>query len=87
VKIGACGPTQLVATCHWNSRSRQSKNLNGLIRQYFPKGSNFEMITDIQVKNVVEKLNNRPRKRHQFDSPNEVYLQLLNNNQEFAFIN
>ncbi len=45
------------------------------------------MITDIQVKNVVEKLNNRPRKRHQFDSLNEVYLQLLNNNQEFAFIN
>jgi hypothetical protein len=34
-------------------------------------------ITDEQVKNVVEKLNNRPRKRHQFNSPNEVYLQKL----------
>jgi hypothetical protein len=34
-------------------------------------------ITDEQVKNVVEKLNNRPRKRYQFNSPNEVYLQKL----------
>jgi IS30 family transposase len=71
--------------CSWERGANE--NLNGLVRQYFPKGSNFEMITDVQVQIVVEKLNNRPRKRHQFDSPNEVYLQLLNNNQEFALIN
>jgi IS30 family transposase len=71
--------------CSWERGANE--NLNGLIMQYFSKGSNFEMITDLQVKNVVEKLNSRPRKRHQFDSPNEVYLQLLNNNQEFPFIN
>jgi len=64
-----------------------NENLNGLIRQHLPKGSNLEMITDVEEKKVVEKLNNRPRKRYQFDSRNEIYLQLLNNNQEFAFIN
>lgn len=71
--------------CSWERGANE--NLNGLIRQYFPKGSDFSLITAEQVENVIEKLNNRPRKRHQFNSPNEVYLQKLNINQEFAFIN
>jgi IS30 family transposase len=71
--------------CSWERGANE--NLNGLIRQYFPKGSEFSLITNEQVENVVNKLNNRPRKRHQFNSPNEVYLQKLNNNQKFAFIN
>jgi IS30 family transposase len=71
--------------CSWERGANE--NLNGLVRQYFPKGSDFNLITDEQVRNAVKKLNNRPRKRHQFSSPNEVYLQKLNNNQDFAFIN
>ena len=71
--------------CSWERGANE--NLNGLVRQNFPKGSNFDLITEEQVRTVVGKLNNRPRKRHQFLSPNEVYLQLLNNKQEFAFIN
>lgn len=71
--------------CSWERGANE--NLNGLIRQYFPKGSDFSLITEKQVKDIVEKLNNRPRKRHQFNTPKEVYLQKLNNNQEFAFIN
>lgn len=71
--------------CSWERGANE--NLNGLIRQYFPKGSEFSLITNEQVENVVNKLNNRPRKRHQFNSPNEVYLQKLNNNQKFAFNN
>jgi IS30 family transposase len=71
--------------CSWERGANE--NLNGLVRQYFPKGSNFSLITAEQVEIVVEKLNNRPRKRHQFNSPKEVYLQKLNNNQAFAFIN
>ena len=64
--------------CSWERGANE--NLNGLVRQYFAKGSDFNLITDKQVENVVEKLNNRPRKRHQFNSPNQVYLQKLNNN-------
>ena len=71
--------------CSWERGANE--NLNGLVRQYFTKGSDFNLITEKQVNTVVEKLNNRPRKRHQFSSPNEVYLQKLNINQEFAFIN
>jgi IS30 family transposase len=64
-----------------------NENLNGLVRQYFKKGSDFSLITDEQVKKGLEKLNNRLRKRQRFNSPNEVYLQKLKNNQKFAFIN
>lgn len=48
-----------------------------------PRGS---LLTSEEVERVVEKLNNRPRKRHQYNSPNEVYLQKINTNKAFAFI-
>jgi IS30 family transposase len=63
-----------------------NENMNGLIRQYFPKGMSFENITNEQVQYVEDKLNNRPRKKHGFQSPNEVFLQTLNNNGQVAFI-
>lgn len=48
-----------------------NENLNGLIRQYFPKKHNFDLITEEQINYVINKLNNRPRKRLNFLSPNE----------------
>jgi transposase, IS30 family len=39
-----------------------NENTNGLIRQYFTKGSSFEKITDGDINAVMEKLNHRPRK-------------------------
>ena len=50
-----------------------NENTNGLIRQYFPKGSCFEHITDDDVRRVENILNNRPRKTLGFLTPNEVY--------------
>lgn len=50
-----------------------NENTNGLIRQYFPKGSCFKGITKEDVKNVENALNNRPRKTLGFLTPNEVY--------------
>jgi IS30 family transposase len=50
-----------------------NENTNGLIRQYFPKGSCFEHITDEDVRRVENILNNRPRKTLGFLTPNEVY--------------
>lgn len=63
--------------CHpYHSWERGSnENLNGLIRQYFPKGSSFENLTEKDVKFVENKLNNRPRKRYDFKSPFQVYNQ------------
>ena len=63
-----------------------NENLNGLIRQYFPKGSDFTIITNEQIKYVEDKLNNRPRKRFGYLTPNQVYLTTLTNNGKVAFI-
>jgi IS30 family transposase len=63
-----------------------NENMNGLIRQYFPKGMSFENITNEQVQDVENKLNNRPRKRFGFKTPNQVYLHKLINQQKVAFM-
>ena len=50
-----------------------NENTNGLIRQYFTKGSSFENITDEQVEAVMNRLNHRPRKTLNFKTPHEVF--------------
>ena len=51
-----------------------NENMNGLIRQYFPKGMSFENITHEQVQKAEDKLNNRPRKRFGFLSQGKLIL-------------
>lgn len=53
------------------------ENLNGLIREYFPKKCRFDDITDREVFAVQEKLNDRPRKKLDYLTPNEVFATLL----------
>lgn len=55
-----------------------NENTNGLIRQYIPKKTDFETISDEYVKFVENELNNRPRKRHGFKSPKELFFNELN---------
>jgi IS30 family transposase len=62
-----------------------NENTNGLIRQYFPKGSSFESITNKDIQYVQHKLNNRPRKKLGFLSPTE-FLSLNLHKQKVAFI-
>ena len=52
-----------------------NENLNGLVRQYFPKGSSFVDIEPEKVIEIQNKLNDRPRKRFGYKSPNEVFAQ------------
>jgi IS30 family transposase len=54
-----------------------NENLNGLVRQYFPKGTSFVSITEEDVKRVQDKLNDRPRKRFGYLSPNEVFNNMI----------
>ena len=49
-----------------------NENTNGLLRQFFPKGSSFKNITDESIKEVVDMINNRPRKRLGYKTPLEV---------------
>ena len=51
-----------------------NENTNGLLRQYFPKGSNFCKLTATDIIQAVNKLNNRPRKTLSFKTPNQVFL-------------
>lgn len=50
-----------------------NENTNGLIRQYFPKGSSFTEITEEEVQRVQDELNNRPKKTLGFKTPYEVF--------------
>lgn len=50
-----------------------NENTNGLIRWYFPKGTDFATISDEEIKAVETALNNRPRKRLGWRTPLEVF--------------
>lgn len=56
--------------CSWERGSNE--NMNGLVRQYFPKGSDFSSITQKDLNRVMRKLNNRPRKCLGMKTPNQV---------------
>ena len=50
-----------------------NENMNGLIRQYFPKGTDFDQVTDEEIAEVERKLNLRPRKCLGYQAPIEVF--------------
>ncbi len=50
-----------------------NENTNGLIRQYFPKNRDFRTITDKELIHAMKRLNNRPRKRFGYKTPNQVF--------------
>jgi len=61
------------ATPHHAWERGTNENTNGLIRQYLPKGTNLNRLTQRQCSRIAEQLNNRPRLRLGFKTPNEVY--------------
>ena len=48
------------------------ENLNGLLRQYVPKGADISKLTDDYIDSIENKLNNRPRKSLNYLSPNQA---------------
>ncbi|MDD9806573.1 MAG: IS30 family transposase [Gammaproteobacteria bacterium] len=55
----------------WERESNE--NSNGLIRQYFPKRTDFSTLTRRDLRAVMDKLNNRPRKCLGMKTPNQVF--------------
>ena len=51
-----------------------NENTNGLIRQYFPKGTDFSQVSEEEIQHVMDRLNNRPRKTRGGKSPNELFM-------------
>ena len=56
-----------------------NENLNGLIRQYIPKKSNFDDYSEDDIKAIQNKLNNRSRKRYIYETTIFVMEKLLFN--------
>ena len=54
-----------------------NENTNGLIRQYFPKGTDFRMISAREIKRVQRELNGRPRKSLGYCKPQEKINELV----------
>jgi IS30 family transposase len=50
-----------------------NENLNGLVRQYIPKGCDISKFTNEQIQQIEDKLNRRPRKRHGFRTPEHIF--------------
>jgi len=55
-----------------------NENTNGLIRQFFPKGTDFKKVSRTEIKRAQNLLNGRPRKALGFQKPYEVFNQLIN---------
>jgi len=50
-----------------------NENTNGLLRQFFPKHTDFRKVSWKQVKEAVDNLNNRPRKTRDYRTPNQLF--------------
>ena len=61
--------------CPWERGTNE--NTNGLIRQFFPKGTDFNKVSSREIKRVQNLLNDRPRKALEFETPAEVFHKLL----------
>jgi IS30 family transposase len=54
-----------------------NENTNGLLRFYFPKGTDFHAIPEMQLVLVIEKVNHRPRKCLNYQTPHDVFFKNL----------
>lgn len=70
----ACGLKFYFATPHHSWERGTNENTNGLIRQYLPKGQSMTGLTQKECDAIADKLNNQPRKRHEYKTPNECFL-------------
>jgi transposase, IS30 family len=54
-----------------------NENTNGLVRQFFPKYTDFSKVTRGEIKKVQQLLNQRPRKTLNWETPEEVFSKLM----------
>ncbi len=61
-----------------------NENINGLLREYLPKGTDLSLTTPAQLQAIATELNDRPRKRHGYRTPAEQFARLLADDQRVA---
>ncbi len=62
------------ATPHHSWERGSNENMNGLIRQYLPKRHSMQRVTQADCDRIADTLNARPRKRHDWKTPEELYV-------------
>jgi IS30 family transposase len=67
------GSTCYFATPYHSWERGTNENTNGLIRQYLPKGKCLANVTQAQCDWIADELNQRPRKRFDFQTPETIY--------------
>lgn len=73
-KLEAVRPTRFYfATPHHSWERGTNENTNGLIRQYLPKRTSMEHLTQRDCTRIATKLNQRPRKCLDFRTPEDCY--------------
>ena len=70
----ATGVRFYFATPHHSWERGTNENTNGLIRQYLPKGQSMTDLTQEECDALADHLNNRPRKRHGYKTPQQCFL-------------
>ena len=65
--------------CSWERGANE--NMNGLIRQFFPKKMRFEAISEGDILWAMNSLNHRPRKCLGFKTPHQVFMKQLQSHQ------
>jgi transposase, IS30 family len=80
----ATGISVYFADPHAPWQRGSNENLNGLLREYLPKGTDLSGYTAAQLQHIEDELNDRPRKRFGWHTPREELDKLLTENQTVA---
>ncbi len=67
IEVYFCDPQ-----CPWQRRSNE--NTNGLLKQYFPSGTDLSVYSQTHLNKVARQLNERPRKTLEFETPAERFI-------------
>jgi len=78
----ATGISVYFADPHAPWQRGSNENLNGLLREYLPKGTDLSVCTAAELQDIEDELNDRPRKRFGYHTPREQLAKLLHDQEQ-----